>query len=75
MYMGWGQTEIQTAEQFVPQPNMSEVEVATGKLKRYKSPDADEIPAELIQMGVETLHSEIHKLIKLIWNKEKFPHQ
>jgi hypothetical protein len=29
---------------------------------------------ELIQAGVETLHSEIHKLSKLIWNKE-FPHQ
>jgi hypothetical protein len=25
--------------------------------------------------GGETLHSEIHKLIKLIWNKEELPHQ
>jgi hypothetical protein len=34
------------------------------------------IPAELIQAGGrETLHSEIHKLIKLIWNKEELPHQ
>jgi hypothetical protein len=29
------QTEIQTGEPFVPEPRMSEVEVAIGKLKRY----------------------------------------
>jgi hypothetical protein len=32
------QTEIQTAEPFVPEPSNSEVEVAIGKLKRHKSP-------------------------------------
>jgi hypothetical protein len=30
---------------------MSEVEVAVGKLKRYKSPGADQIPAEMLQAG------------------------
>jgi hypothetical protein len=56
--------------------SISEVEVAIGKLKRYKSPGADHIPAELIQAGGGgKLHSEIHKLIKLIWNKEELPHQ
>jgi hypothetical protein len=69
------QTEMHTAEPFVPQPNSSEVEVAIGKLKRYKSPGVDQIPAELIQAGVETLLSEIHKLSKLIWSKEELPHQ
>jgi hypothetical protein len=44
-------------------------------LKRYESPGVDQIPAELIQAGGETLRSEIHKLIKLIWNKEELPHQ
>jgi hypothetical protein len=72
---GVRQTEMHTAEPSVPQPSASEVEVAIGKLKRYKSPGVDQIPAELIQAGGETLHSEIHKLIKLIWNKEEFPHQ
>jgi hypothetical protein len=28
-----------------------------------------------MQAGGETLHSEIHKLIMLIWNKEELPHQ
>jgi hypothetical protein len=32
-------------------------------------------PAELIQAWGGTLHSEIHKLIKLIWNKEELTHQ
>jgi hypothetical protein len=59
------QTEIQTAEPFVPEPSISEVEVAIGKLKRCKLPGADQMPAELTQVG-GTLHSEIHKLIKLI---------
>jgi hypothetical protein len=66
---------MHTAEPFVPEPSASEAEVAIGKLKRYKSPGVDQIPAELIQAGGETLHSEIHKLIKLIWNKQELPHQ
>jgi hypothetical protein len=44
-------------------------------LKRYKSPGIDQILAELIQAGGNTLHSEIHKLINCIWNKEELPEQ
>jgi hypothetical protein len=58
---GIRQTEIQTAAPFVPELSISVV-------------GADQIPAELIQVGGE-LHSEIHKFIKLIWNKEELPHQ
>jgi hypothetical protein len=72
---GVRQTEMHTAEPFVPEPSASEVEVANWKLKRYKSPGIDQIPAELIQAGGGTLRSEIHKLIKLIWNKEELSHQ
>jgi hypothetical protein len=48
---GIRQTEIQTAEPFVPECSVSEVKLAIGKLRRYKSPGADPIPAEMIQAG------------------------
>jgi hypothetical protein len=59
----------------VPEPNTSDVEVAIGKLKSYKSPGVDQIPAEQIQAGGEPLRSEIHELIMSIWNKEELSHQ
>jgi hypothetical protein len=37
--------------------------------------DINQIPAELIQAGSNTLHPEIHKLIHSVWNKEEFPQQ
>jgi hypothetical protein len=40
---GVRQTEMHTAKPFVPEPSASEVEVAIGKLKRYKSPGVDQI--------------------------------
>jgi hypothetical protein len=45
------QTEIHTAEPFVPEPSAAELEVAISKLKRYKTPGSDHIPADLIQGG------------------------
>jgi hypothetical protein len=46
---GTRQTEIHTAEPFVPEPSAAEVEVAIRKMKRYKAPGSDQNPAELIQ--------------------------
>jgi hypothetical protein len=66
---------MHTAEPFVPELSASEFEVGIGKEKVYTSPDFDQTPAKLIQAGGETLRSEIHKLIKLIRNKEERPHQ
>jgi hypothetical protein len=66
---------IHTAEPLVPELNLVEAEIATGMLKSYKSPGTDQIPAELIKAGGETLCSEIHKLIHSIWNKEELPQQ
>jgi hypothetical protein len=60
------QIEIHTAESLVPEPSPSEVEIAIAKLKIFKSPGSDGIPAELFQAGGETLQSEIHKLINSI---------
>jgi hypothetical protein len=52
-----------------------EVEIAIAKLKKYKSPGRDQIPAELILAGGKTLLPAIHKLINYIWNKEELPDQ
>jgi hypothetical protein len=50
------QIEIHTGEPLVPYHYPFEVEIAIAKLKRYKSPGSDQIPADLIQAGGETLH-------------------
>jgi hypothetical protein len=55
----------------VPAPSAFEVEMATEILKRHKSPGIDLITAELIKAGGRTFHSETHKLINSIWNKEE----
>ena len=49
--------------------------MAIGKFKSHKSPGIDEIPAELIKAGGETICGEIHKLITSIWKKEKLPEE
>jgi hypothetical protein len=69
------QTEIHTAEPLVPEPCAFEVEMAIEKLKRYKSPGIDQIPAELIKAGGSKICCEIHKLIISIWNTEELPDQ
>jgi hypothetical protein len=67
--------DVHTAEPLVPEPSLVKVEIGTGKLKSYKSPGPDQIPAELIKAGGETLYSEIHRLICCICNKEELPQQ
>jgi len=49
----------------VPEPSASEVELVTEKLKRYKSPGTDHIPAELIQEGAEQFALRSTKLLIL----------
>jgi hypothetical protein len=44
-------------------------------LKKYKLTGSDQIPAEMIQAGGETLKFEIQNLINSIWNMEEFPDQ
>jgi hypothetical protein len=57
------QIEVHKAEPLVPGPSRLEAEIAIAKLKKYKSPGSDQIPAELIQAGGEILLSAIHELI------------
>jgi hypothetical protein len=67
--------DIHMAEPLLPESSLVEVETAIGELKSYKSPGTDQIPAELIKAGGETLYSEIHRLICCIWNKEELLQQ
>jgi hypothetical protein len=69
------QIEIHKAEQLLPGPSCLEAETAIAKLKRYKSPGSDEIPAEAIQAGGEILLSLVHKLTDSDWSKEELPDQ
>jgi len=67
------QAEIHTAEPLVPEPSAFEVELAIEKLKIYKSPGIDQIPAEMIKAGGRTICCEIHKLMISVCNKEELP--
>jgi hypothetical protein len=67
------QIEVHAAELLVPGPSRLEVEIAIAKLKKYKSPGSDQIPAELIKAGGKILLSAIHKLINSVVNKEELP--
>ena len=56
------QTEIHTAEPLVLAQSAIEVETAIEKLRSHKSPDMDQIPAELIKTEGRKIHCGIHKL-------------
>jgi hypothetical protein len=63
------------AEPLVPEPSAFKFEMDIEKLKRHKSPDTDQVPAELIKGGGRIIRSEIHKLLISIWNKEELPEE
>jgi hypothetical protein len=56
-------------------PSRLEVEIDIAKLKKYKSPGSDQIPAKLIRARGEMLLSAIHKLVNSIWIKEQLSDQ
>jgi hypothetical protein len=47
--------EIHKAKPSVPEASPFMVEIAAAKLKQYKSPGTDQLPAVMIQAGGETL--------------------
>jgi hypothetical protein len=69
------EVEVHMAKPLVPGPRRLEVEIAIAELKKYKSPGTDQITAELIEAGGDTLLSEIHKLINFVWKKKELPEQ
>ena len=70
-----GEIQIQTAEPLIPEPTRLEVEIVIEKLKKYKSPGIDQISAELIQDGGNSLLTEIYKPVLASWKKEMLPEQ
>jgi hypothetical protein len=48
---GVRETEMLTAEPYLPEPTASDFKVGIRKLKHYKSVGADHIAVELIQTG------------------------
>jgi hypothetical protein len=69
------QIKVHTAESLVPGPSHLEVKIAIAELKKYKLSGSDQILAELIQAGGESLLSAIHKLFNSVRNKEELPDQ
>jgi hypothetical protein len=66
-------SNVRQIEPLVPGSSCFDVEITVAELKKYKFPGSNQIPAELIQAGGETLLPVIHKLIYSIWNKEELP--
>ena len=54
-------------------PTVEEVERAVHKLRNYKAPGTDNIPADLFKYGGNELVKHLHTIIKDIWKKEKMP--
>ena len=59
----------------MPELSAFQIEMATVKLKRHKSPGIDQIPAELIKARGRILRSEIHKLNNSTWNSKELPEE
>lgn len=56
----------------MPQPSAFVAEMASERLKIYKTPSGDQSPAEMIQARGRTRHSEIHRLIILFGTMNNF---
>jgi hypothetical protein len=50
-------------------------EVATEKLRGYKSRGTAQIAAQLLQAGGNILRSEVHKIVNSTWNKKELLEQ
>jgi hypothetical protein len=64
-----------TAKNEDKQPNYEEVVYVIKCLKNHKAPGKDQIPAEFLKKGGETLWKRIHHLVTLIWTQHKMPEE
>ncbi|RXN27751.1 acyl- :glycerol-3-phosphate acyltransferase [Labeo rohita] len=55
------------------EPTLKEVKLAVYALKNGKSPGLDQVAAEGIKAGGDTLLPRLHNLIKSIWRLDKVP--
>jgi hypothetical protein len=60
------QVEIHNAVLLVSNSGPHDVEIAIAKLKKYKLPSSDQIPAEFIQAVGDALRSKFYKVINSI---------
>jgi hypothetical protein len=72
MVNGVRQTEIQTAEQLVPEPSAFAIEMLI-EHEKHTSPGIDQSPKELIKAGGRKIRSKNHKSFNSIWNEEDLP--
>jgi hypothetical protein len=68
------QREMHTTQPLAPETSCLEVKIPTEMMKRCNSPGIDQISAEPIQAGGNTLCSETHKLSNSLWNRQKNCH-
>ena len=57
----------------IEEPTLDGVKRAIQKLKNNKTPGIDNISAELLKNGGQTLEFQMHRLILKIWRKEEIP--
>ena len=62
-----------TAQPFIAEPTLQEVEDEILKLKNFKAPGIDNLPGELFKCGGNALCMEMHELIMRVWNGEEIP--
>jgi hypothetical protein len=62
-----------TAEPLIKKPFQEELEKAICNLKTNKTPEEDDIIAELIKNASRELKKRFHALICKIWRDEKMP--
>ena len=55
------------------EPTISKLKSAIKSLKNGKAPGIDQVTAEMIKAGGDTLLQRLHSLLKLIWHTERIP--